>query len=890
MTLDRVDQQEHGYRNGHQLLSASVNLPRDDQDTIDRLSDMSGPLRPGETFAPYLTAYPLPSRTHYVLAKTWQDLAAPRAGCVLTRSLLIPTAAWENAASIQDLLSLLIPVERGAVATSAAVVPHPDQPLPTVKDGRIVELVEAMFLENRQPIVMFEAPEADVICARILTALWPGLRRSFAGCTFALAPRKIDGREFDLAFAPKSARSRFADFAGRRIEVGASSRPRHRWSEETARQIFESERPGFADLDVLGVLKNDDRGDESALRLSLLWNELSAKADTEPTAVLGLMDILNSRRDGRAQIFDRILPMAAHAAEKVSATMPGPDGWRFLGALVGKLPAEAESGLLLERIGQSATDLAKRDPDAALSFLSSDSAGAQNMPDPVLAGVGDGLAPFIGVEGSNLRLSNLPAETGLRLFVLSSDFARKLVHAARLMPSSWIPSLLLFLKAADRDTRPQARDQLVPLLDDGVLAPLLPPVLESVRADELADIALAIGNRTAFETDAFDEPLANAARDQAKLEALRNSVARHVPGPGADRFLLNTLSTDAADVAWLATLEPSRGCRLLVALLRACSDRVILAAQRDTITRNRMFEILRRDLAFGASQMVRILSIGEVEVGPLLEISQDLLPHLATTDRERFTRHVVERAFAEAHPDDQRVRALIPALVATAEPRWMVRISTPANASSGRIGANLVVLNSTPHDIRTGVIGHVDELSDRLIHHGSRDLVETAYAAWAAMIADAGSVNPGAQLQAAISTLSFALKLPRSPVSALIVTSFPLVHAQLLQSKGDDDFRTLPALLLLPFTFFVDWDRAKSTRKELVDGYLASSWPPADLLLAGIHAGAERAILSRLSRSASGRRYTEKIERDSRRLGTRERESIEQTLSNFFANPTSDWE
>ena len=78
------DQQLHGYRHGHELLSGTLRLPPRDQDLVDRLSDVAGPLGPGERFAPYLTCYPLLSLTHYVVARTWQDLTAPRAGCVRT--------------------------------------------------------------------------------------------------------------------------------------------------------------------------------------------------------------------------------------------------------------------------------------------------------------------------------------------------------------------------------------------------------------------------------------------------------------------------------------------------------------------------------------------------------------------------------------------------------------------------------------------------------------------------------------------------------------------------------------------------------------------------------------------------------------------------------------
>ena len=61
-----VHQQTHGYKSGHQLLSASIRLQPTDQEVIDRLSDMAGPLRPNERFEPYLTAYPLPSGSYTV--------------------------------------------------------------------------------------------------------------------------------------------------------------------------------------------------------------------------------------------------------------------------------------------------------------------------------------------------------------------------------------------------------------------------------------------------------------------------------------------------------------------------------------------------------------------------------------------------------------------------------------------------------------------------------------------------------------------------------------------------------------------------------------------------------------------------------------------------------
>lgn len=184
-----IDQQIHGYRSGHQLIAASRRLPRQDQDLVDRLSDTAGQLRPGEAFKPYLTAYPLPSGSDYVVARTWQDLEAPRSGCVRTRSLLVPMAQWLTMDGIGSLLPLMAPVEFEEKPTPLA--PTIPAPAPrTVSDPRRVELVEALFFEPRQPIVVFDCAEAESIVERILAAFWPALKQNFSICTFALAPRK----------------------------------------------------------------------------------------------------------------------------------------------------------------------------------------------------------------------------------------------------------------------------------------------------------------------------------------------------------------------------------------------------------------------------------------------------------------------------------------------------------------------------------------------------------------------------------------------------------------------------------------------------------------------------------------------------------------------------
>ena len=203
MTLESVHQQLHGYRSGHELLQSSVQLVRQDQDVIDQLSDVAGPLRAGETFDAYLCAYPLPSQRFYAFARTEQDVDAPRAGCVKTRTLLVPQTYWERDANPTTLVNLFatemseeqLLVRNDLVETS--FVP--------IQGLMLGELVEALFIEERRSIVVFDVENPWDIALRLLASFWPGMRRSFCLCTYALSPRTLRGVPFDLIFAPRTA-------------------------------------------------------------------------------------------------------------------------------------------------------------------------------------------------------------------------------------------------------------------------------------------------------------------------------------------------------------------------------------------------------------------------------------------------------------------------------------------------------------------------------------------------------------------------------------------------------------------------------------------------------------------------------------------------------------
>jgi hypothetical protein len=421
-----------------------------------------------------------------------------------------------------------------------------------------------------------------------------------------------------------------------------------------------------------------------------------------------------------------------------------------------------------------------------------------------------------------------------------------------------------------RQDRADLLQRIAPWMTDEAQVPVLEAVLDGVPGDALADFAVAIGNHTGFGIAAFDEPIANAARNAESLHGLRASVLLNFDSPSSDRFLLSTLDLSAADVAWLdGEAERARAVRLLRRLIDNASPRTLVSAQRDPTSRDRILGLLMEDVAGSAGQLVRVAGASDLAIGPLLDLGSAALPFLAPEERDKFVTELLGRAFTEADADDARVPSLLEDAGALLSPRQLVHMATPPAAPTQRVAANLVLLSHGSERVRQAAAAAIEDLCERLIHRFGKNLGEAGFRAWASLLDEAGKHFPDAQLRASLPTLPFALAKRDLPVSTLIAAAFPVVYSELLRSTGEEDFRRLPALLALPLSIFIDWDRAKSARHELVDAYLYSSWPPADLLLTSIAADIQVETLHRLVGTHRGRDYLATIDRDSHRLEPR---------------------
>lgn len=861
-----VDEQLHGYRHGHELLSTSIRLPKEDQDRIDRLSDVAGPLRPGERFEPFLTCYPLPSGSHYVVARTWQDFAAPRAGCVRTRSAILPMAEWMRGIDLAELVAQLTmegdhaPAERMSLSVASHELPH-------VEASYGIELLEAMFLEDRKPIVVFDAVAAENMTVRLLAAFWPSFRTVFSVSTFALSPRQLGGKSFDLIFAPGDARSRFSEWDGRRIDGKKGTSGRHRWSNQIAERVFSDASPSLIRGDILGDLSSG--GDEADLRISLLWNELHDKLENSPNAALGLLDIANSRSTRNLDAIRRLEPELARAARRAAATLPPADAWRFLYALMDKLRDVRLQLSAAKIIRSSAIALSERAPLDAIANL--DVVGSGVGGDLLLGAIGDGLAQNLNAELA-ATVAELPPGELLRLLLLSPSLASATVPRFPV----YARQIAAALKVSSPDVRHDAK-RLMRLLVDDQHADAAASLISDLSRKELhAEVKLLAG-ANGMKADRLHRPLAARAASLGAVSELRETVAVLPASAGSDAFLLMLISAAQDDLRWLLQTQAIADERKLMLLRRVLDN--LTGAQFKTLATSpistAILAMLMSDSGASFGQIDRLVDVMKPDASVTVDAILRLLPHANRDQTRRLAWRALEILLAGGSRPDRAgaIETLLKAIGADLDGGRVVRLGLGRDVPGSIAAANLAAFNGSRSIARGQVVAAVEELARVLVARGRIDYGAQGAADAANLLWDAASKNQRAFVHASSTLLPFLLRARAEPASPLIAAAFPPVYQELRKADDAPDF--------LRFFLFVDWDKCKVARRDLVDALMRSKWSATDVALAAARAGDAARILRRIAKQDGGDRIIKEMERNLNSIPDPWRKDVQFALRTF---------
>ena len=869
--------QIHGYRKGHQLLASSIILSKDDQAVVDRLSDVAGPLRPREQFAPYLSAYPLPSGAFYVLARTWQDLMVPRAGCVLTKSVLINAQAWALRPPLTAILRLLsteLPTEADAVRLE--LKDTIEEAFPPALNFSANDLLEALFLEHEQPVVVFDAPNPELIALRILAALWPDIRRRFSLSTFALSPRKIGGRDLDLVFAPLNAKAKFSDWPGRRVDGRSSQIDRHKWTGAIVRRVFAEPVPKLLSSRDSDLLDGRQADGAAALRIALLWDELLDKLARTPTAALGLLDIANSGMVNNAVAVKSLEPRLAEAIVMAGDSLSPNDAWDFIAAIARKVQGhDMPAGKVA--IGHLVTHLAELAPDGAVNLLRQpDPDGAIDYMIPRIAtGLGKGASPDV-----EQMLVQAPTDIIARLVSQGGALVSRVAEDEGL-----INRMGVVLCEVERRLADKAGMMMLPFLIEDRHLPAAIPIFSRLDPQGVVSELRRLKDANDFQSVRLSAELIDRGRQVGGLLDVRAILISSETSARRDVLLEQTFDPVREDVLWLLNkngLSETTSAELLVSVLRRADDVQFSTLFFDAEIGERLVACLPDD---AVDIEERALTQESLPIDAYIRVIQSVIPKVSDARQFDIAEYVLGRCLRNRFfGDEAAVLSMLLGILGTRlDGRWVAREGLKQEVNAEIAIRNILVFEKAPTAARKRIVAAVDEIALALLGRYGIDLSEAANDACARLMLDAQKTSSKALLNAAGLLMPSLLRARNQPVSPLVAALFPIIYREL--AKSDD----VPELL--KFIPFFDWDRCKTARNELVNAFMSSSWRPGDLALTAYRCRDVAKILMGVAKSYGGDEYLMRIENDLGRLDTDGRRQAKHSIDEFRAGklPKAKW-
>ena len=875
MSVVHIHQLLHGYRSGHGQIAASTRLPERDSELITRLSDLSGSLSSGLQLDPYLTVYPLPSRKYVAVARTWPDPEAPRAGCVLTHTLLIPVDVWAVSGNVRSVNTLF----RNPRSTPDYNFSDPARLPSTAKTepstGIKVDPVASRLFVSRyfglgvRPMVWFNAELPEEALWRLLDHLWPKLRSIFSCCTFSLQQRTLEEGPFDLLFAPSAVYSRFTKLSSEHLIESASGRktlPTESWSEHWAQALFAPQHGLPIDESELPIW-NELGEDPTAVRKLSLIQELRERAPQSPTAGVGAIDVVESlahEPTSAVGLKRRVLTDAIEAATSASPE----EALVSLRLIEDRLRRESFRTLAEDfgpRLSSAAATVTTRDPDAALkssgNWLADSLAGTESA---FAHGVILGLRDLATNNPSRLEILRSHPDIAAEVFRLEPTFAATYLQvggrtAPRIL-AEWLSS------TRDLETLRLVRKSVLPMLKLSENEELLPPLLRDLRAEEVNETLAVLFN----VSDGFaNQTIQEAVSDQVSTaypDLVREWAANTSEWSiGSTAIVASTYPPSRQGVDELldeSALSPGRKAEVLAIMIRnqvsAGHPYWLRELMSNDIRLIRTLLLARSDNAEVVESSLSLL-LTEAPDLPLAK-SDDVLDAVFTFEKRSVFPQLFEaamRSMITCYLLDNRDTTITQKLATSAEASGWLRNVPAARLTDLLVQAcysgPIAVARSwkwiaeAPHSLyqrHTAILPGLCEALLRFSHQSFQKGMEVSCLQMLTRSRSESSAEVRQSLAAKM--LRFALDHVNFPLGGIVAETFADAYAVAIE----EDSRSSSIFSVLFGSY--NWDRGKDLRVSLIDAFLRSSWQPGDLAVAASKAGILRKMFKRLHRRLEG--------------------------------------
>lgn len=905
----------HGYRNGHGQLEGSLRLSERDCELVTRLSDLSGNLTAGIKFDSYLTVYRLPSREYFALARTWPDPEAPRAGCVLTHTLLIPLEHWASLANVKSLDRLFTNPRATPAFDFSAPLEFPSAAPSLLNQTIEVDLsaaemfVARYFGKDLRPIVWFDACEPQEYLWRLLEHLWPKLRCAFSCCTFSLQQRLLDDAPFDLLFAPSTIYSRFTKLAADHlIQIGnqtPSSGDDTPWYRYWARAFFSSYSGPPSKESELAIWNELDEDPSSIRKLSLV-QELRFRSPQSPTAGVGAIDVVESlARDPEYGIALKRQVFAGAIQAAVNAEPVG-DALSTLRLIDDRLHRGAFRDVAREfeqPLSIAAAKVTVKSPEAALrtseTWLNH---SLRDDKSAFVSGVVMGLREVAQNNPSQLNMLRSFPDVAADLFRLAPAFGATYLQVggetARQVMAEWLSS------TQDLDAIRIVRNSILVakhrIEDPELLATLLRGIGPSEVKETLNLLSQFEGGFSDHVVCTVTDRISSAYPDLVRQWAAASSNwVAGVPKIVASTFAQNRRGFD--ELLEDRQFDRLQQTRVLTAMLEMQFTSGFPYWLRELISENAtiLHLLLSHGEEIGGIEPILARIVAEISDLPLtghwellnsvLKFSDGhIFPHLRDSIMQSLiSRYIKDGVTSEEYGEFLKNPKILPWFTSVPSSKLSSLVVYSSSSGIDALERALKWVSEAPSALYKRYPSVLPDIGGSLLSCSRRAFPPRGEAFLKTILRRIRSEGDEETAQAfSGKLLRFALDNVRLPLGSVVADAFPDVYAIAVRDARP------PSFLVSLFFGGGDWDKAKDLRISLVEAFLRSDWAPGDLAIAANNAGILRKIFKRLHRTHNGDRYAASMYEDLVKRNEIDLSGLTINLKSLIAEPDfyEDWD
>ncbi len=890
-----VHQLLHGYKRGHQLLAGSIQLDSQSDELITRLSDLSGSMTFDLDVVPYLTCYPLPNLKYYAVGKTWLDTSAPRAGCVLTHTLIIPIENWRGSPNPSVFRQLIdrpdnsSDTERYRQALEIDIDPFSsDIPHLQVESDLTVEFVYRFFGEGINPIVWFNESNAEEYFWKFVRVFWPQLRGQFACCTFCLQPRFLEDRPFNLMFAPFSAYSRFQQIQRESIidrkdlsfSLQTQATENEPWLKKWAKQIMKpsslSNRLEDDIQDEMIELGSFLSSDPTAVKKLYLVQELRKQSHQLPMAPIGLLDMVESLAPGEDDAIAYKENCLRIALQSIRSTKNLDEALKCSLFLSDRLLRKAYYNVdskIVTGYHSIIEDYVIKAPDATLQAADRlINTPTELMNSPYAKGIALGLMKIGNELPTRLRilrqypnwspfLIRMEPQLGL-LFLNSEKHDLEMTNLETL--SSWVSKTSdseslrrirsVMLSEVKDDRYKSLAVELLRLLDESDVYWVLDTLSKSTSgfsAPEIRKVICAQVSKTypvttrvwAARATFWSDETANIAAatypedSTALIELIQSTQYDELKKAQVLAAFISIISQGRSLPQWFCEFAKS-DTNLLPTLLLVndnLPDDIVRVIKKIL---NEVSDIPLTKL-FRIEQINAIISANESLSDSLIEAAMKsvISGYIAGDLDWKAYRAWESTNWGEnwiSAVNSQSLQLIINHNCSKSREAWISGWRWLSNSSQNLYRKNLSL---------------VPILINTLLTICPRDWHAEATDLWLSVMKRVQSeTQKSIFIRCSADALNFAFHNTRYPVSKIVIQAFLPVYKAVVESE------TIPPETYSLFGYF-DWDKGKELRRKIIDSFMNSNWPPGDLAVAVREKTLLRKIYSRVRRQWRGKEY-----------------------------------